>query len=170
MATGELETSLFPGIIIMLGIGTISALIVGALYGIAMFYMNFIILNILVAFLCVMLIAVFAIFGGNTGKVNSRSAHTMFGLIFGLVAVYSSWVIWLYAVSGWDLWVLPPSEILEIAVMISDIGVWSIFGFTPTGNLLLTFWGIEAITIAGLAAYLTGQLRTTVIQNELSNQ
>jgi len=135
-----------------------------------MFYMNFIVLNIIVALLCGTFIAVITVFGGNTGKVNNRFTHTLFGFVFGLIAVYTSWVIWLYAISGWDALFFQPSEILDIIVMISDVGVWSIFEFTPTGNILLTFWGLEAITIAGIASYLTGELRTIMIQDPLAVQ
>ena len=100
--------------------------------------------------------------GWTISKIGyiSRCRNTSFlfvaGLLAGLIGLYTSWAAFEYAVltryaEGFEAALLDvflsPAAIWELARSINESGWYTISGMTPTGAVLWTFWGIEAVAV-----------------------
>jgi hypothetical protein len=89
------------------------------------------------------------------GNVRSAPATLLVSLIVAAVSFYISWGVWLYAalkraeVEQADVLaiLLNPGVMWELAGEINKVGAWTIKSWTPTGGVLWTFWGLEALII-----------------------
>lgn len=88
-----------------------------------------------------------------SGKVRNRLVSMVLSVMLGLLAVYATWVsfIWILAKQdGMDLLVFSTTELIEIMGLISEQGLWELKGgVKPTGLALQAFWLIEALIIVG---------------------
>ena len=74
------------------------------------------------------------------------------GLALGVLAIYVSWVFSIWAYSEFELMMWSPVELMAAIEFGSENGLWSIFGYTPTGWVIYLVWLIEAGIIVLLAA------------------
>jgi phage FluMu protein Com len=134
----------------LLGIAGVLGL--GALYGFAIHYVTFVYLNFFITLAYGGLVGLLVGWGGKMGKVRNPGLLAIFGVAFGLLAVYTGWVAWIYANSGRQLFLYTPAEILTFIRGILRTGSWSISDWTPTGGWLIAIWGAEAFLIIFAAA------------------
>jgi len=129
--------------------GSTAALVLGAIYGYAIFYIPFIYLNFFITLFFGMGVGYSIHLGAKIGKVRNTKAVLCFGLIIGCLAEYVGWVSWILAFSKQEALVLMPWDMFSIMHKIAEEGVWSIFGGTPSGFFLYAIWAIEAVMIIG---------------------
>ncbi len=143
----------FLGLILMVFFGAFTALVGGAIYGYVTYYLPWVYLNFIITILFGFIVGFSISFGGKLGHVRSGGLLLLLGLIFGLLAEYTGWVSWIMALSGSELLVLAPGDMLTIIGEIAEEGPWSIFGWTPKGGWLFLFWIIEFLIIVGGATF-----------------
>jgi hypothetical protein len=93
-------------------------------------------------------------------KTRSNTAAAVVGFTVGLIALYSSWMVWLQAwvgrtgnsISLKEL-LLDPAGMWFGIRTINTAGAWTLRGFTPTGAILWAVWGVEAAIIVGATTY-----------------
>lgn len=145
-SSGDVNVS---GAITVAGLGLIAAIVLGFIYGIVAYYNPFVYLSFLGAwFLGVglgMVVTKAAVFG----KLHNIKVTLGIGVLVGLVGLYAAWVGWLYVLNDYEYLMLNPLEILNFIQLAALLGVYEIFGWTPTGFALYAIWGIEAAIIIG---------------------
>ncbi|MCP3924411.1 MAG: hypothetical protein GY714_17690 [Desulfobacterales bacterium] len=138
------------GLIYIILAGAIGSLLLGAIYGYAIFYIPFIYLNFFITLGFGGILGLLIGYSGKFGKVRNTKALVFFGLIFGIFAQYIGWVSWIHAFSGKEgAMVASPSNMYYVVKMVADNGAWSIFGWTPKGFSIYSIWTIEALMIIG---------------------
>ena len=142
------------GPVYMLVFGVVSAVILGAIYAYLIYYIPFIYLNFFFTLGCGGIVGYLVGLGAKLGKTRNPTVVVLIGLIVGLLASYVGWVVWLYALTEHQALLLMPNELLQFLGLIAVDGVWSLFGWTPTGMALYAVWALEAIMIVGLCATL----------------
>ncbi len=110
---------------------------------------------------------------GHWGKCRNTGFLYLAGFIIGLLALYVSWVIFIYALLNkggdgtqqYDLFgmMLSPGGIWAFMKSLNATGWYSIKSWTPSGTALWVFWGIEAAIILGLSTLLS----TSSIDSEM---
>lgn len=158
------------GLILMLVFGAVGALVLGGIYGYAIFYIPLIYVNFFITIGFGMGVGFMVGLGGELGKIRNMKALVLFGLVAGLFAVYTGWVSWVYAFSSEERLILPPLEMLSFMNEISAFGIWSIFDWTPQGMALYAIWGIEAIMILAITAGLAWGILSTAPFCERCNE
>ena len=129
----------------LLGIAGVVGL--GALYGYALHFVPLVYLNFFITLTYGGLVGLLIGWGGKLGKVRNLGFLAMFGLGFGILAVYTGWVAWIYADSGGQLFLYTPADILTFIRGIMRSGSWSIGVWTPTNGWLIAIWCAEAFLI-----------------------
>ena len=91
-------------------------------------------------------------------KCRSQAFATLFGFGTGGLALYLSWVVFVYALmsrydetfeAGMLDILLSPSDLWATILHINETGWYSIRSATPSGMVLWAFWGVEAILVVG---------------------
>ncbi|MDP6360159.1 MAG: hypothetical protein QF473_33900, partial [Planctomycetota bacterium] len=104
-------------------------------------------------------------YAGKASKCRSRPFMTVAGLVAGILALYSGWVFFEFALlnrygsvsipaSSLPDMFLSPVALWKTAETINANGWYSIRGTTPSGIVLWIFWAIEAVLVVGMAAVL----------------
>jgi hypothetical protein len=137
------------GLLYMTLLGAIGAVVLGAVYGYAIYYIPFIYLNFFITLFFGVGVGLLVGFGGKLGKVRNSGALIVFGLIFGVLAEYAGWISWIHAASEQQYLLTSAEAILGVLGRVAEKGAWSIFGWTPKGAALYAIWAIEAIMIIG---------------------
>ncbi|MDQ2086705.1 hypothetical protein RBH29_09735 [Herbivorax sp. ANBcel31] len=140
-------------IFILLLMGIAGTLILSAIYSYAIHHLPLKPLNIICTVLFGYLTGLFIGISGKIAKIRNPIILTIIGVVFGLFAVYSSWVIWLFELSQRQEWIFDLSAIFHTMQTISVNGVWSANSYTPTGFLLYIIWFVEATAILGTCVY-----------------
>lgn len=135
---------------ILLAVPVLTA-VLGFIYGFAIWYIPFIYLNFFITIGFGFGSGFVAGMMGYWGKIRNKSFMLLMGLLTGLLAEYFGWVFWIYAASEQEVLTFAPGEIFYFLGQLTDTGVWSIFGATPTGGVLITIWIVEALIIIGAA-------------------
>ncbi len=142
----------WTGPIYMVIFGTVVTLVLSIIYGYAIYNIPFIYLNFFITLFYGAIVGYTISFAGELGKVRNMGILVLFGFVFGLLAEYAGWVSWISAAIG-EFAILTiffsPGVILYIIQVGAEEGIWSIFGWTPTGLALYIIWGIEAIMVVG---------------------
>ena len=127
--------------------GLPAALLAGIIYGYATYWNPFIYLGFLLALGAGFLIAFALNLGVLAGRVRSPLLVFLFAVLMALCAEYVQWSFFLYA--GGKLAALPanPAEVLKGIQAIAGEGLWTIRQYKPTGALLYTVWGLEALLL-----------------------
>jgi len=150
------------GLVKMFGIGLIVAVVASAISGLVAYYNPYIIISCLGPILCGAAIGATVQIAANAGDVRSPAASWGIGLLLGLVAVYSTWVVYL-SLDGQLVYM--PRAIWDLLEFNAHNGVWSLGEFTPTGWQLYLVWGIEAASIIAFAGVLAGAATTTYCES-----
>lgn len=140
------------GPVYILGIGILSALILGTTYAYATFYIPIIYLSILLTVGLGYLIGAITGFAGKIGLVRNKTIMLISGATIGLITLYVAWVVWIFILSGHEALILSPVSLYFIMIEVSKEGVWSIRNDTPTGWFLYAVWATEAFMIVGFSA------------------
>ena len=144
--------------------GLIAALVLGIVYSYVIVYVP------IVGYLSIIFVGLL-VFGlvftisklGYLSQCRNAGFMHLTGFVVGLVALYSSWAAFVYAllaaeVPEFDYTLLDimisPGGIWEFAKLINEQGWYSIFGVTPSGIGLWVIWGLEALLIVGGTALL----------------
>lgn len=146
------------GIASILGLaiaGTAVAGLLGTIYAYATFYIPFIYLNFIMT----------AIVGAGVGivigkvayytKARNRKMIVLIGGVFGLIAIYFAWVAWFYVATDSIILSFNVGELIDTIKVAAEVGVWEIFGSTPTGTILYLIWALEAFIIIGASVLVT---------------
>jgi len=137
----------------MITAGALGTIVLGGIYGYAILYVPSVYLRIIITAFLGGLTGALVVFSGEFGNIRNKWACRVYGLVFGLFAVYFGWISWIFAYSNQETLALMPAEILDILQYLSKQGIWSLHGMTPRGIELYIVWGIEAAMIAGLSLF-----------------
>ncbi len=148
----------FSGIILMPFFGLLSAVIGGWVYGFLLFFIPYVYFHILLVIGLGVLIGYAVGLGAKKGKARNTLMPTLIGLVAGVVGYYVGWVSWIFAGSKQAILAWRPETLWGVVMELSRDGVWSIFGFTPKGWVLLAIWALELLIICGIAANLSTRL------------
>lgn len=97
-------------------------------------------------------------------KNRSRRSQYVMAVVIGLFANYFQWAAYIIYIDSGSVafvddilnnlhWILNPIVVFEIIVELNGIGLWSVFGLTPTGPELALVWAIEAFIIMGFPVW-----------------
>ncbi len=139
-------------LVLILLVSAVFAVILGALYGLAIFYIPFIYLNFILT-----LLFGFALGGliGTFGRlfhIRNPSLIWVIGFVIGVLAYYVAWVMWLHYFKEQIAWTYVPMDVWRLVEDVARNGAWTFKSFTPTGLVLYSLWGIESLTIILLSA------------------
>jgi hypothetical protein len=142
------------GFVLVFFSGAVTAVVAGILYGCLLRYIPFIYVK---AFLCIGFAFALAYALGRAaifGKIRSIGSMVAFGLIFGSMAVYVSWVSWIFFISSPHTLLVMPWHVVSAIVIMAREGVWSIRSSTPTGLALYAIWFVEACIVVGGSTFM----------------
>lgn len=145
-SSGDVNVS---GAITVAGLGLMTAIVLGFVYGIVAYYNPFVYLSFLGAWFLGVGLGWAVTKTAVYGKLHNNKVTLAISALVGLVGVYAAWVGWLYVLNDYDYLTLNPVEILNFIQIAALLGVYEIFGWTPTGFALYAIWGIEAAIIIG---------------------
>ncbi|MDQ5986130.1 MAG: hypothetical protein CSYNP_01849 [Syntrophus sp. SKADARSKE-3] len=148
----------FLGPVYMIILGSLGALVFGAIYGYATDYIShlpgrgLVALRLFITFGLGCVVGFLVGIGGRYGKVRNPKALLFFGFISGLIAEYANWVSWVFAYYKQQTLILSPFDMLEFAKSLeSNISGINFNDWTPAVIIIYLFWVIEAIIIIGSA-------------------
>lgn len=133
--------------------GGIAASITSLLYSLLDHYNPFIYINFMAAAAFAAVTGFAVDWSGRRGKVRNRLAMMLAGFAMGLFAVYASWVWFLWILSGYQLFDLRPTTLLELWQMLGERGLWTLKSWKPTGGVLYAFWIAEAVGVLSIVVY-----------------
>ena len=148
------------GIVMMLGFGAGAGAVVGAIYGMLIFWIPFVYLNFIGTIGVAAAAGAAVYMGAVVGKVRNPMLCGLAGVTAGFVALWAAWVGWIYVLtadSDMAVIVLRPSALWDLIVMIGAEGVWSIGRSSSepvSGTVLYIVWIIEAVMIVGGSAFI----------------
>ena len=149
-------------IVIMILAGVLVALLLGFVYAYAVFYIPFIYLNFILTFFYGAAVGFAVMWAGRVGKARNTLAISIFGVLMGVVAVYTQWVFWVHALTGSTegidatfLW--SPANLWGFLNLVAENGVWSFgrSGEPVKGVILWIVWAIEAGIIVFAAMWVS---------------
>jgi len=138
------------GILLTLLGGGIAGVVLGAVYGLLIYYIPFVYINAIITFVFGAALAMSVGTCAKLGKIRNAGVVTVLALLVGAAAYYVHWFIWVERMSGAQL--IDPGQIWSFVATMNALGPWSIFGWTPTGFALWAIWGIEALVIVGMGS------------------
>lgn len=150
------------GPIYMIVFGVLAALVLGAIYGYAIFYIPFIYLNFFITLFFGAIVGYAIGLGGKMGKVRNSSLMLLFGFVLGVIAEYVGWVSWILAFSEQEAFLLNPTHMSNVLSLVAEGGAWTIFGWTPKGTSLYLIWLIEAVMIIGASTLVSWSVISAV--------
>ncbi|MBK1789597.1 hypothetical protein [Persicirhabdus sediminis] len=142
------------GIIYSIVLGGLACLLLAIIYAYATFYVPFIYLNIIFTIIFGAAVGMAIGLCANWGKIRNNKATITLAVIFAVIAVYFSWVAWLFAYTDSEYLILSPLDQWQAMQMIAIDGVWGIRNITPTGIALYLIWLAEAAIVIAASYYL----------------
>jgi hypothetical protein len=143
---------------LMLLAGGATAIVGGAIYGIAIRYIPFIYVNFLLAMALGFSVGSVVYLVGRAGRARSPMLALLIGLICGFFAEYAAFVAWIAALYDWELeitFIVLPWNLVNEMLYIADVGAWSFMSSdNVSGVVLYLVWLVEAGIIMGIAAVL----------------
>jgi len=137
------------GLLLMLAYGLAGAVGGAFIYGYASHYLPLVIVTLLLTVGFGVVTGALVGVGAKKGKVRNTPILLLFSLFVGLSAVYVEWVVFLHLKLDTGAWITEPSEMLRWMQVMAAMGIWEVFGWTPSGGALYAIWGAEATIIAG---------------------
>lgn len=105
---------------------------------------------------------------GVVAKCRNPMAMKLLGGLVGSMAMYASWVVFVYALLNRFSEEDPnlslvgmffqPAVLWEVVGSINESGWYSIKSFTPTGGVLWFLWGVEAVVVIGGSALMADMM------------
>ncbi|MCA9070535.1 MAG: hypothetical protein KDA84_16500, partial [Planctomycetaceae bacterium] len=141
----------FAGTILMQLFGAISALVFGVIYAAVDKFVPFVFLTFFAVLFYGAGVGFAVSLGAKIGKVRNTGFVLLLGTATGVLAVYFAWVFYIYFDSKMNDLIWNPLEIFEHMRLFSNIGLWSIGSWTPTGFWLWSVWIFEAVFIVLLS-------------------
>jgi hypothetical protein len=142
------------GIAIMIGVSIVGCMISSLLYAFALhFFVQHIVLVTMYNIIYGMLVGLSGWFGVKFGKLRNAVIVYSLGVFVSLFGVYAAWVSWIYVLSNFNIFTLNPFRIYSVAMFLAEKGLWSVYGFTPTGWLIFVIWLIELLVIIGVTFF-----------------
>ncbi len=135
-------------------IGLAVAALGGALYGVIVYYMPIVYINVLLTIGLGVGLGMFVGKLAMARHVRNVPVVLFLGVLCGIVAEYAAFVGWVYVVTSRQVLALNPAELFLILEAIAETGVWSLKKTTVNGGFLISIWGIEALVIIGGAVRL----------------
>jgi len=80
-------------------------------------------------------------------KVRSVNAMRAGGFVSGLAGMYAAWVWYIYAITKFKVLMLNPYGLARATQALAVTGVWTFYGFRPTGIGLYVIWIAEAVCV-----------------------
>ncbi len=133
-------------------VSLMAAAILGTLYGLAIYFIPFVFFNFLLTLAFGLSLG--GIIGGSARLCHIRKPRLVLtlGFVFGMLAYYISWVVWLHYFDQSLGWTMKPMGVWQLIKDVDKTGAWHIQNVTPTGALLFLFWLIESLTVIFLSA------------------
>jgi len=146
-----------------MAVSIIVAVVAGVLYGIVVYYMPIIYINVI---LCIgMGVGLGYLVRWLAMKQHIRNVPVIMltGLVAGLAAEYAAFVGWLMPVTDWTEVIIEPRDLSVTLHLAADQGVWGFSKGAPvSGVMLYLFWLAEGLVIVGAATkFAVADLRTT---------
>lgn len=138
------------GILTTLAISVPVAFVIGAVYGAIAWYNPFIYINFLGILVTGGACGFVVRKGLLLGRIRSRSVANSTALFVSCVSLYASWLTYFMAIEG-EVFFAGPFAVWSGVVRIGALGVWEIFGTTPSGWVLYLIWLTEAAGLVGFA-------------------
>jgi hypothetical protein len=135
------------GIAMVVGGGLAAAALLGAIYAYASFYIPLIYLNVLLTVFFGVGLGWVLGKAAYHGKVRNANLMMAAAALIGLVGIYVAWVFWVHAFTEQEILSFAPGDVTDMMSLLSFTGVWSIFGWTPSGFALYAIWAIEALIV-----------------------
>lgn len=139
------------GFVITPPVAVLVGVLLGVLYGLLSFYSPRVWLNVIGTFGAPLAIGWVTGMTARLGHVRRPGFAALCAFGGGLLATWANWVAWISAATNHEViaW-FPPGIALGLVEM-SKEGVWTVFGWTPTGAALLGIWALEALIFLVLA-------------------
>ncbi len=156
----------FLGMLLLNLAGLASVMILGAIYGYALWYIPFIYLKIVATVALGGLLGWLIGLAGKMGHIRNKWVLYYFGILFGIGAVYMGWVFWIFISSKQTLMILNPRVIWLLLERIAVRGAWSLGGVPVHGFLLYLIWFMEAFIIIGVSTWVAGKVISKAVYCE----
>jgi hypothetical protein len=148
------------GLLFGLAAGGVAALVLSVPYAYIVKYVPFIYLNFLATGAFGALVGMLAAMGARAGNLQSSVMYRLLGLVSGALAVYFSWVFWIFALTEQRLLSFDPEVLYALGRLIMEKGTWGLgrHGDPVTGWFLGCVWLAEAgaILVCSYALCLSG--------------
>lgn len=142
-----------PALFATLAAGCLSALVLGPIYAIIVFYMPIVYVNVLLTIGLGALLGVIIRKVAMAQHIRSLAMILLIAAVTACVTIYASFVGWLLPVAGWSYFFFTPTDVLDVLDQVAEVGVWSLKGDTVKGTFLIIIWIGEAVTILGGTMY-----------------
>jgi hypothetical protein len=159
MATSDLyycqsgKFKIHAPIVLLLGVGLCSV-ILGAAYGIGLYYCPSAYLSVFLPFGAGLAVGGMVYLVAKWTHIRNAAMVIASALLFGLILEYAAFMAWVYAISDWTFIVYQPQNLQSVLAFIAVDGIWEISGVVFNGPLLYTAWAVELIIILGCAVFL----------------
>lgn len=119
--------------------------LLGGLYGVIAYYSPFFLINMCVLIGIAVAMGMMLQDFVRSGHIRSNAIAALVGALSGGVLLSVHWVVWLRLTV--EFWVLDFATILNAIQVVSLLGPWSIFEWTPSSTALYVIWSVEALLI-----------------------
>jgi len=141
-------------VLLTLTVGIIAAIVLGALYGIIVYYMPIVYVNVLLTFGVGIAVGATVRKVAMAQQIRNVPLVLLLALICGLVAEYAAFIGWVAAVTSWNVILFNPQKLWIVLDAIAEQGVWSLKKSTVKGPFLVGIWIVEAIVVVGGSIYM----------------
>lgn len=141
------------GLILMPIAGILAASVLGAAYGYWIYYCPVVYVQGIFPALFGAGVGAAVATGGRLGRARNTAAVGLIAATIGLLAEYVGWVSWIHAVTRGEL-IVEPVALWQMAQTVAVHGAWSVYDWTPTGEILYAIWALEGVVIVGASIYI----------------
>lgn len=147
-------------------VGALAVFVLAFFYGLLLAWFPVVQINIFFPVVFGAMIGMISRLTSKIFKVREKRFIVLQAIILSLFGLYFSWVAYVMefvvddVVTGYFqefVLLMQPWVLWEIIVEMNEVGVWSVFGSTPTGALLTLIWIGEALMIIGSAFYISSK-------------
>ncbi len=140
------------GPVLLLIFGGSGAVICGAVYSFATWWINFVYLNVILTLVVGIVVGMLTGQISRLGRIRNKDFVLVMGVIFGVLSLYSAWVVCIFSFSDNETLILSPFRLWSVISWIAERGAWTVFEMRPKGLVLYAIWLSEALTIVVASA------------------